>query len=158
MTLWSAPVNGACKRKLCVELILIPSAPADSLHKPLGYLCCTFLPELIDCACARVFVGSKWGLFRGFTAAPSGCVCQRRNLGICSSNKREREDRKGEKTGQWAFSEGLRMISPRCGEIFYPVHRGIPFVCVVYICTQNHRCQLADFWTTLNGEGVLARH
>lgn len=92
----------------------------QSALESLGYFYCTFLPELIECVCTCVFVHLEWGLFRGFTAAPSGCVCQRRNLGMCSSNKWEGRQKKRERggTGQWAFSDGLRMVSTRCGGIF----------------------------------------
>lgn len=73
-----------------------------------------------------VFVDSEWGLFRGFTAAPSGCVCQGRNLGMCSSNKRDRGERKRARMGQQAFSQS----STPCGVIFHTVDPDIPPVCV----------------------------
>lgn len=48
------------------------------------------------------------GHFCGFTAAWSGCVCQRRNSGMCFLNKQEE---KRERTGQQELLEGLGTFS-----------------------------------------------
>lgn len=137
--------DGVCKRKLCVWLILIPSAPADSplsTLESLGYLYCTFLsdPTAYVCVCMCMFVDSEWGLFRGFTAAPSGCVCQRRNLGMCSSNKREREERKRENGSASVFCGAQNCLHSMWGN-FSTVDPEIPPLCVcvcvgVYAQTQ----------------------
>lgn len=120
--------NGDRKRKLCAGLIRIPCASGDS---PLSSHLATYtshssLSPLSVCVC--VFVDPEWGLLRGFTAAPSGCVCQRRNLGMCSSNKRERREKKGENGSASAFwaRDGL---SSMWGD-FYTADPENPPVCV----------------------------
>lgn len=74
---------------------------------------CTY--TTVTCAshsCLSALTMQVWrterGLFRGFTAASSGCVCQRRNLGMCFLNKQEE---KRERTGQRELLEGLGMFS-----------------------------------------------
>lgn len=56
------------------------------------------------------------GLFSGFTAAPSGCVCQRRNSGMCSLNKRARGGGGGGSVS--VFWGGRRRPPPDEGSFF----------------------------------------
>lgn len=99
------------------------------------------------CAHMCVFVDSEWGLFRGFTAAPSGCVCLRRNSGMCSSNKREREERKKGEDGSASISwGGSGRTLPDVGWFLnsWPWNSSCMCVCIYIITTVN---QWAFGWT-----------
>lgn len=57
------------------------------------------------------------GLFRACTAASSGCVCQRRNLGMCFLNKQERERKRRGQQELLEGGSGLSVLCLHCPEI-----------------------------------------
>lgn len=88
---------------------------------PLTPLAATYSTLHIPFSASRVRayerVCGEWGLF---SAAPSGCVCQRWNSGMRSSNKRHRRERKRENGSSHVLGEAQDGPSAPKGFFFFP--------------------------------------